>query len=813
MEIILTILGVIAMLIAFLQFSGIPDYRTILKKLAGFKQNPFAKSHTPINTPYYLTKLPSLTHKTIGRSAELSRITRAVKANKQVIAMIAFGGVGKTTLLRQWLDNFKKQDYGAFEKIFAWSFYSQGSHETQNSSAPFFEAALRFFGAEVIPRQEEEKGQLLGDLLFKKKAMLVLDGLEPLQHRVDVMEGYFKDVAVQRLLWAVKSGCYVGESVIVITSRQPIMELAGFTGYEAIDLRLLSPTEGMQLLQNLGVQGQDAELQQASEENNGHALALALLAKLVVREFAGDIAARDQLPALPTGDSVNERHARRILQFYDEKYWDKHSLARRFLYLLGLFDRPMGMLEKQVLFAQAEFAQPLAQLSRGQWRHLEGDLVQANLLLKTDLTWDCHPIVRQYFGQRFADTQAKAFRQAHQVLFEFYQARPAQHQPDTLAELEPLYRAVVHGCLAGEYKKAREEVYIERILRGDENYSFHKLGAYSQDLTALTAFFPQGWSQPVQQGLSEADQAWLLQAASFFLMSLGRLAEAVEPRRVNLKLREKQQDWENASTAAQNLVDLLLPLGRLAEAEAAAQQAIDYAQRAEDLFEEMCSYAYLATCLHRQGQLAQAAQAFATAEAVQAKRQPDDPQLYSLPGFRYCALLLDQATQPAEIEQVLAWGEYILDTHEKGTSWSSKLDFALSYLTLARCYQALQRPTEAQQQFDQAVAGIRKAGKIEFTPIFLIDRANFHLQQQAPKAAQRDLAEAEGIIQRGDMQLYAVDWHLAMCRYHQQQHNPTQAEQHRHKAKELIGVTGYELRCGEVEGCGESAYKPCASGK
>lgn len=104
----------------------------------------------------YLTKLPPLNHKTIGRGTELGQITRAVHSKKQVVAIIAFGGVGKITLVQQWLEkkiveleNLKTKDYESFKhkKIFAWSFYSQGSHETQNSSVPFFEAVLPFFGA------------------------------------------------------------------------------------------------------------------------------------------------------------------------------------------------------------------------------------------------------------------------------------------------------------------------------------------------------------------------------------------------------------------------------------------------------------------------------------------------------------------------------------------------------------------------------------------------------------------------------------------------------------------------------------------
>jgi tetratricopeptide (TPR) repeat protein len=747
----------------------------------------FKSKYLP-KTNYYLEKLPCLDNPVIGRETELQAITDAIHSQKQAIAIIAFGGVGKTTLVRQWLENFKQQKYGDFNKIFAWSFYSQGSHETQNSSAQFFTEALPFFGATEIPKLDEQKAQLLADLLFqeKKKNMLVLDGLEPLQYPIEQnnnFSGLFKDVALQRFLMAVKSTGYTTDSVVLMTSRQEIKELQGFADFASLDLRLLSKESGAKLLRSLEVQGTEQELQQASEENNGHALALVLLGK-----WLDDIRERDQLPPLPEDGNPNERHARRILTHYDKILQD---VERQFLYLLGLFDRPMGLSEQQVLFEQAEFAQPLAQLSNKEFKHLIKRLTQANLLFSSEIDFDCHPIIRQYFGQRFKDSQPQAFRQAHLVLFEYYQAKPDKHQPDTLEELEPLYRAVVHGCLAGEYKKAREDVYRDRIRRGNEHYSYNKLGSYSQDLTAIAAFFPQGWSQPVQQGLSEANQAWLLAEAAFCLMSLGRLAEAVEPRKANLKLREKQENWESASIAARNLVDLYLPLGRLAAAQDAAQQAIDYAVKAEDLFMQIASHAYLATCLHRQGQLDEALQAFQQAEQIQEKWQEENPKLYSLPGFQYCALLLDMGE---DIEQVMERGEYGLNTQ----TTSFLLDKALNSLTLARCYQALNQPQQAQDYFNQAVTGIREAGKINFIPEFLIDRANFYLQQQQYADAKRDLDEADMIIQRGDMKLYAVDWHLSMNNYQLAMNNEKQATEHKKIARELIEVTGYKLRLREL---------------
>jgi tetratricopeptide (TPR) repeat protein len=125
------------------------------------------------------------------------------------------------------------------------------------------------------------------------------------------------------------------------------------------------------------------------------------------------------------------------------------------------------------------------------------------------------------------------------------------------------------------------------------------------------------------------------------------------------------------------------------------------------------------------------------------------------------------------------------------------LDKPLHSLTLARAYFKLENYQQAARYFDEAVAGIRKAGKVEFTPIFLIDRANFYLDQQQFNDALRDLDEARQIIERSKMNLYAVDYHLAMCRYVRLQ-QPSEAQQHLETAKVLITVTGYHLRDKDV---------------
>ena len=768
-----------------------------------------------------IARIPIPTATLIGRNQELAKLNNAFSnPEKAIVAIIASGGVGKSALIWAWLQALKPDFRKA--RVFGWSFYSQGSHQTANSSAPFFQEALPFFGYQgKLPADEVEKGQALAECLRHQSSLLILDGLEPLQHPPHILDGEMADGAVKEFLRCVwRYGLGQSPSLVLISTRQPVVDIETCPNYVPLDLQVFDELYGAKLLQNLGCKGRFGELAAASRDMGGHALALVLMGRLLVKRLGGRIEARDQLPDL-FAEAKEGGHAWRVLRYYDEKYWPNPQIEkptfleklnrllglenvapeRILLHLLGLFDRPMGIAEKQVLFKKAKYAKPLAQLGPYELQSVEQRLEQAGLLLKYDQVgerraWDTHPLIRRYFGQALQKQHPKAYRQAQWVLFEYYQAVPDKKQPDTVEELEPLYRAVVHGCLAREYQKALKDVYQDRIDRGDEGYGTNKLGAYAQAITAIAAFFPAGWDKPVSSGLSEANQAWLLAEASFCLMSLGRLAEAVVPRRVGIKIEAKREDWKNAAISAKNLVDLYLPIGQLQNAKEAAEQGIFYADRTDNRFQQMLNRNGLATTLHRQGDLVAAKKQFEAAEKIQYEWQSEYPRLYSLQGALYCALLLNQATDTPAREAVLERGQYGLKISSEN-NWL--LDISLDNLTIARALLALEQPEKALEAFNQAVQGMRKAGSVMDMPEVLLARANFHRHQQNREKSQKDLDASLDIIHRSGMKLYQVDALLLQANLNLDQGKT--ADKEYKLAKALIAETGYHLRDGELAGC------------
>ncbi len=194
---------------------------------------------------------------------------------------------------------------------------------------------------------------------------------------------------------------------------------------------------------------------------------------------------------------------------------------------------------------------------------------------------------------------------------------------------------------------------------------------------------------------------------------------------------------------------------------ASARQSVDFADRSGDDFEKECDRTVLADALHQAGKLAQAEDWFRQAEAMQQQRQREYRYLYSMQGFQFCDLLLAQGK-----------AQEVLERYEKFVEWrlpgDSLLSRALEELSAGRAHllEAMseeQRPStllRAQGYLNQAVTGLREAGQQDDLPRGLFARAFYYRVQNQFPQAWNDLAEAREIAERGDMELWLVDYHL-----------------------------------------------------
>ncbi len=798
-----------------------PSYTQAHAPTQAYPQAPAPAPVQPASAPERYLDISRIDHlappQLLGRDAEMARLNQAwsggcVATPARVIGIVALGGEGKTSLLATWAISLATQGWLGCDAVLAWSFYSQGSSDQNSSSADLFfnhalshlgDAELAASGASIFTKAEK-----LLQTLRQQRVLLLLDGLEPLQYPpASPLAGQLKDKALLALLKGLAQGGNGGgngkqPSLCVYTTRYSLVELKpywrGGAVQEEVLLRLAAPA-GVALLRALQVRGREAELTQAVEQVAGHALTLTLLGTYLHHAHGGNIAKRDQVSLLEANAAELNGHAFRVMDAYAAWLAQDGTNGPRtlaLLSLLGLFDRPASrgcitaLLQDRPIEGLTNALFDMESTPRGkkkravpladaQFQSLCSKVAESGLLkvqFDTSGQWqslDAHPLLREYFAAQLQKQHFTSWRAAHARLFDYLCTSTQDKAQPTLADLQPLYQAVAHGCLAGLYQKACVEVYRDRILRGAEFYSIHKLGAFGADLGAVACFFGAGWLKPAQQ-LSESDQSWLLHQAAFSLRALGRLQEALQPMQAGLDTAVAQQDWKSAANSANNLSELQCLRGQIGAAVAMAAQAVAHAEQGGDAFQRMFTRTTHADALHQAGERSMALNHMQQVELLQKEREPSNPLLYALQGFQYCDLLLtalacDPSGQNSTLcQEVASRAEQALAVAES-QNWL--LSIALDHLTLGRCAllahthpsQAWPQPAplaSAGQHLQLAATSMRQSGNTGHLPRALIARAEYYCANHQPTAALADLAEIWEIAESGPMPLFMADIHL-----------------------------------------------------
>ncbi|MBO0612141.1 SEFIR domain-containing protein [Thiothrix fructosivorans] len=693
----------------------------IAPPLGEIRSLPAANGHTP--TVIHSDRLPTVKGGFFGRSAELQLLTNAwANTTTRIIQFIAPGGTGKTKLLRHWLDHTTD-----IPVLIAWSFYSQGSSEDKQTSAtPFFSHAFAKLGSTRERfASEEDKGDHLAELLHGKRYVLVLDGLEPLQHGGAAMRGELKDKAIRQLLRQLaRHPC----GLCIITTRIALHELSDRDAPTVIrhDLQNLTAADGIQLLQSLGVMGSAAELGKAVREYGGHALALSLLGNVLRLRHQGDVRKRDTLKALvkPTGNR-DSRHAFKVMQAYAEWLAGEPELA--LLHLLGLFDHPIGQEVLHMLW-DAQIPHLTAGIDEDEWLEAIASLREEHHLLSQhdgggDL--DCHPLIREYFGGQLQTQQPQAWQQAHEWLYEYYKALPEKELPDTLEEMQPLFSAVAHGCAAGLHQQALEEVYWIRIHRKSNAYITIKLGAFSDNLSVLAHLFDEQW-QLLTNKISFYWQGKLLRWLSMNLYALGRLEEALKVSKKALLIYSNEKNWVDAAILASDIGELQFLLGNELTAKKSIFESKNFLEK------YTVSNQNIPFSQKNWGTVTTRGNVFLSRGVFS----------------KFDDLLNDERTVILPINQA----EELL------------IDASLNKLANGRKFLKHGKFLSAIDNIDQAIAASRTLERRTDLSRGLLARAALHRHTHNFASARQDLQEVFDIADGSGMRLHLTDYHLEMAR-------------------------------------------------
>ncbi|MCP5527661.1 MAG: hypothetical protein H7A47_12795 [Verrucomicrobiales bacterium] len=764
---------------------------------------PSARSNPSVDITRILKYAPA---ELIGRDDETkylddawTKVLHRDHGRPRVLTFVALGGEGKTSLVAKWAAKLAEQDWPECEAAFAWSFYSRDIRGLRAASSDLFlKEALSFFatGTEeevnqtkifaASPAGADEKGRRLARLVGQPCRLLILDGLEPLQHPPGAREpGKLKDDGVAALLLGLAEN---SSGLCIITTRYSLPDLRAFWRNTAPELRLprLSSAAGIRLLRTLGVTGAEQDFKDLVEDVKGHALALTVLGSFLKRAFHGDIRMRNRVKFEKADHEMDGGHAFRVMAAYEQ--WllgDGGEAGRRevaVLRLMGLFDRPAEANCLRALLqppAIPGLTTPLVGLTEEDWETCLNGLAEARLLTvnrepsESITSLDAHPHIREYFAKRVSEgtrlasfmrrlwhrvfgtnlAGTRAWCQAHRRLYDHLCKHEEGSQP-TIEDLQPLFQAVIHGVQAGLHARAFNEVYWKRIVREEYSNNHRAFGASNELLAILGRFFTEPWSHANPKVLDAAPR--LLLEAGTYLFNLGQLKEGCAVLKKASHSMEQAEDFAGAARAARLASEAHLLLGELEHAWAQAIRAWEQANKGDQndrkiRIEQLIAQAASGHVAHQRNPRGDttAGYWYEKATRVQRKLAGGSAELYGAAGVWYVDWLIEMRDFE-KADKVAQWvGKR---AREHGWVMATSLYHALIALMLHTKYG--NKAKVAKSTATKAVDEMRLTGQQHHLVTALITRARLLGDRDQ---AIGDFDEAWEISFRANMKLFMAD--------------------------------------------------------
>ncbi|HUV80206.1 MAG TPA: tetratricopeptide repeat protein [Candidatus Bathyarchaeia archaeon] len=577
----------------------------------------------------------------VGQVDKLTTITDWYNDPKvRIGALIGWGGVGKSALVRKWYDSLDENDIHP-DGIFWWGFYRNAYLEQ------FLDALLRYVSqGQIEPESIKstwEKGDRIKEYIHRGTYVIVLDGLEQMQKSESGDEfGRMIHRECTELLHYMADVSQAGEAsgLCLITTRYPLRDLDPWheRSYREQPVTDLSIPDSLKMLRGRGVTGSDEDIIEVITRYKGHALSLTSLAGYLKRYYDGNV---NQAPDITFVLSDKERFkdVNKLLHKYAEKMSEPERL---FLQIFSLFRAEVTETDFAIGFRHrvkgTDFNTALVKMSKLDFKDLVDGLVDWRLISydETKKTYTTHPLIKGYFESTF-DEQYKKL--CHKHLYQYF-GLYAPEWPETLEEMQPLFEQVYHGCAAGLYDEAYDDVYWDKINRRNDYSLTRKLGAEDINLSLTKTFFPEGNLSKLPLVSKKSAQSWLLNEAGLTLLDTGRPQEAEEPILTGVKMAIDEKNWNNASAGYITLADLQFRTGELESGLESSRKALELAEKAKSDKKIVSSKAYLAWILHLLGDTKEAEKEFRAAGELQIKIDPDGKRLYSLRGVLYADFLI-----------------------------------------------------------------------------------------------------------------------------------------------------------------------------
>jgi tetratricopeptide (TPR) repeat protein len=518
-----------------------------------------ARENVAIDLPLELSQSPSLFDEWVGREKLLNTLDADwMSLQCSLISLTGFGGEGKSSLARKWLDNFlANESLLRPDGIFWWGFYENRDVEQ------FFEAALRYLSADRIDptrlKSAYIKAQVIGAMLGAGRYLFILDGLEVLQYSEGDDYGLLQNKSLRELLSYFVAGGH--SSFCLVTSRLPILDFTDYITFNNRDVSHLSNSDGRNLLRKIGVKGDDSQLEDVSKIWDGHALSLSLLGTYLSEYCNGDVKHITGIPS-PTAGEDHYSRAHRILCWY-ENHLTKEEQA--FLRIFSAFRLPVSReaLESSVFRQGKKLSEKLTNFRILRYKSQEN-------------TYTIHPLIREHYLKILSKDSRKS-KITHLRIRDYYLSTFLKEQNRFSLNVMSLVVEIAHHfCEAGEYDEGIEVVYDLSIIGSRDNILTHFLGAYETQLELIREFFPSGDFSCEPLVSNPDNKRLILNEIGFCSEHLGLLTEAISFYERALKITVSLGDGTNSCIICDNLAGLYLSLGDFSRSEEFSLKEIDF---------------------------------------------------------------------------------------------------------------------------------------------------------------------------------------------------------------------------------------------
>jgi len=741
-----------------------------------------------IKLSYDLTRAPMLLPEWVGREELRRQLTYDyLESKSRTIGLIGFGGEGKSCVARQWLDDLQQLEAEKRpDGVFWWDFYVHRSFEE------FIEGALTYLTDEQTVKQYKNTSGRVHALISQLhlgRYIFIVDGVDVLQEQDGERYGFIQGRDMREFFKYFTSSEH--DSVALVTSRAPLVDLMAYSTYRHFDLTRLFKEDGRALLEKLGVKGTQKELEEIVEKWDGHALTLGLLGSYIREISNGDwkVLGSNDLPieyATDTSESFRRyNHVQRILRRYDDHLT---AAEKAFLKLLSAFRTPVGESAFNSVFLKRADPKavnfPIAKNGEGAFRKIVRQLCAYGLLKEIAFrAYTTHPLIRSYYENLLSEYTIKEFQGAHRTIQLYYQSigHPVPVHP-TLQDFKPWLEVVHHACQAGAYDEAAK-IKWEQIDQDAEHTLGYKLGAHETYLALLLEFFPNRnpLLEPMIKSL-RTKGGILLDLANCFT-ALGYSKQGFELYERSLELFHSESDWHNVSTIYMNLAYTNYSVGNLYDAMFAISEALEYSKKDEnDLKRPDLINAY-AVFAHQHGKLIEASSAFSEAELLLRLAGSQSLRKYGA----HCGHHAEHLRRLREFKRAEELAQFGLQ--------SSLTEHWID--NISNCHRLLGEISNVNKRgniihFDEALRFARLSCTRDIIILSLLARGRFYAKhQQDQQAAFPDLDEALQLALESGYRLLEADIRIALAWAYLASGNKERAKIESQRGRQIGEETGY----------------------